>query len=125
MMLTKLKLVSAVLLVASTLAAGAGVLAWPTPASSPAEERAEKKSVPAPVSVKPLVRRDQAGDPLPAEAISRLGTTRFRHGGLIDYVAFTPDGNTLLSHGGDGIRLWDAVSGAEVRRFPSRHARGA
>src|SRR5215813_15178255 len=42
-------------------------------------------------------RVDQFGDPLPREAISRLGTTRLRHGDYVYFVGFLPDGKTLLS----------------------------
>lgn len=111
--LGKLKFAVVVLLTASTLVAGAGLLIWPMPAPPPAEERAEKK----PPSSETQIRRDRAGDPLPAEAISRLGTIRFRHGGNIRYVAFGPDGKTLVSCA-DGIRVWNAGSGKLIPRFP-------
>ncbi|HEY7428077.1 MAG TPA: sigma-70 family RNA polymerase sigma factor, partial [Gemmataceae bacterium] len=120
MMLTKLKLVSAVLLAAGTLVAGAGLLVWPTPTPQPAEERAENKPPAPTVSEKPQVRRDQAGDPLPPEALSRLGTLRFRHGGPIQTLAFGPDGKTLVSDGGGGIHVWDAANGKEIPRFPKQ-----
>ncbi len=115
MMLVKLRLASVLLLAISTLVAGAGLLAWPTSTPKPSEERAEDRP-PAPVSVKPRVRRDQAGDPLPAGAISRLGTTRLRHGGLIWSLIFTPDGKTLVSEGVDGIRIWETATGKQIRR---------
>src|SRR5262249_20197672 len=53
-------------------------------------------------------------DPLPAEAISRLGSVRFRHGSLISSLAFTPDGKQLISQGDDALRIWDAAGGREL-----------
>lgn len=120
MVLTKLKLASIVLLATSTLVAGAGLLAWPTPTLQPlADERAENKPPAAPPSAQPQIRRDQVGDPLPAEALSRLGTIRFRHGGIIQSLAFTPDGKTLVSQGADGLRIWDAATGKQIRQMGS------
>ncbi|HEY7158362.1 MAG TPA: sigma-70 family RNA polymerase sigma factor [Gemmataceae bacterium] len=123
LMLAKVKIVSAVLLAASTLAAGAGLLAWPTPALSPTQERGESKPPSEKPSAKSQVRRDQTGDPLPADALSRLGTTRLRHGGIIECLAFGPGGKTLVSRGWDGVRFWDAASGKEIKRFAEqKHA---
>jgi WD40 repeat protein len=46
------------------------------------------------------------------------GAVRLRHGGFVSAVAFTPDGKTLISAGGDGsIRLRDATTGTEARRL--------
>jgi RNA polymerase sigma factor (sigma-70 family) len=119
MVLTKLKLASIVLLAACTLAAGARLLVWPAPDPQAAQERKEDKPPPASVSATPPVRHDQAGDPLPADAISRLGTIRFRHGAGIRSIAFTPDGKSLISCGlFDCIRIWDAASGKQIRRLP-------
>jgi RNA polymerase sigma factor (sigma-70 family) len=120
LVLTKLKLASIILLAVGTLVAGAGLLAWTTAVPQPqAEERAEDEPPATPRSAKKQDRRDQAGDPLPAEAISRLGTIRFRHGGFISSIAFTQDGKSLLSCGiWDGIRIWDAASGKQIRRLP-------
>jgi WD40 repeat protein/beta-lactamase regulating signal transducer with metallopeptidase domain len=61
---------------------------------------------------------DVYGDPLPAGALARLGTTRLRHGADVTFVAFGPGGRTLLTAGQDNtIRLWDLATGKEVRRF--------
>jgi WD40 repeat protein/beta-lactamase regulating signal transducer with metallopeptidase domain len=61
---------------------------------------------------------DPKGDPLPAGAVARLGTTRWRHGATITFVAFRPDGKTLVTAGQDGtVRLWDVATGKEIRRF--------
>ncbi len=116
MMLGKLKFAAIILLTVSTFVAGAGLLVWSTPESQPVEECPENKLS----SVETQVRRDQAGDPLPPEALSRLGTIRFRHGGLIESLAFGPDGKTLVSYGLDGLRFWYAANGKEIQRFPEQ-----
>src|SRR5262245_23326374 len=62
------------------------------------------------------VAQDLHGDPLPAGALARMGTVRFRHGGNVSFVAFLPDDN-LLTAGNDGTaRLW-SPAGKELRRF--------
>ncbi|HEY1191992.1 MAG TPA: sigma-70 family RNA polymerase sigma factor, partial [Gemmata sp.] len=62
--------------------------------------------------------RDRYGDPLPAGAVARLGTLRFRLGapGGMSSVAFASNGTVLVSnHGGGTIHFWDAASGRELR----------
>jgi WD40 repeat protein/beta-lactamase regulating signal transducer with metallopeptidase domain len=61
---------------------------------------------------------DPQGDPLPAGALARLGTTRLRHGADVTFVSFGADGKTLITAGQDNtIRLWDLENCKEVRRF--------
>ncbi len=62
--------------------------------------------------------QDRHGDPLPPGARLRLGTTRWRHGGVTGLVAFLPDGKRVLSAADDGLfRLWEFPSGREIRHF--------
>ncbi len=58
---------------------------------------------------------DLAGDPLPADAICRLGSTRFRHGFPIRSLRVTPDGKHIISESSDGIRRWDLHTGKQVQ----------
>jgi len=58
---------------------------------------------------------DRLGDPLPAGAVARLGTARFRHPHTVEMVAFAPDGKTLVTSGYDrSLRVWDAATGRLV-----------
>src|SRR5262249_27785809 len=60
---------------------------------------------------------DTSGDPLPAGAVLRLGTSRLRHAGLYS-LAFTADGS-LTSFGADRtVRLWKATSGQLLPQQP-------
>lgn len=74
----------------------------------------------------PLVSRSTAddlyGDPLPAGALARLGTTRLRHGETADLVAFLPGGKSLLTMSGDCVvRVWDLETGKLQRQFKTRN----
>jgi RNA polymerase sigma factor (sigma-70 family) len=63
-------------------------------------------------------RNDFHGDPLPVGARARLGTLQWVHDGAVLFMAYTPDGKHVLTETHEGsLRLWDAVAGAEVRRF--------
>jgi RNA polymerase sigma factor (sigma-70 family) len=82
----------------------------PPPAAPP------KASAPA----APVVRRDQFNDPLPPGAVARFGTVMLRHGDDIQGVQFTPDGQKIVSWAWDGVYVWNAGSGNQVRRFAER-----
>jgi RNA polymerase sigma factor (sigma-70 family) len=115
------------LLALALLAAGAGVLARPSPAPDGQEAAGADLAPPAPGSeraraaARAQARRDQFGDPLPPGAIARLGTVRWRAGEWVHLLAGLPDGKTLLSVSGSGtnaavVTLWDLATGATVAR---------
>jgi WD40 repeat protein len=59
---------------------------------------------------------DRQGDPLPTDAVARLGSTRFRSGEPILALAASPDGRLLASGGRGSVSLWDVATGQMV--FP-------
>jgi WD40 repeat protein len=61
---------------------------------------------------------DVYGDPLPDSALMRLGTTRFRVGGLVYACAYSPDGKTIAVGSTDArLRLFDAATGRRLREL--------
>jgi WD40 repeat protein len=103
--------VGLILLLAAALTAGTGLLA-PHP-------RAEEPLAAGPTAPESpreqAVRTDRYGDPLPDGAITRLGTSRLRHGkgpGLY----FAAEGKALLSASGDDLtlRVWDPDTGRQL-----------
>ncbi len=103
-------------------AVGAGAVIQQTPLAGEPEGRSATERPagdPAATDHESKPRTDPEGDPLPRDALARLGTTRFRQGGHIDHLVFTPDGKVLISSSAwDRIRLWDAATGKEARRWP-------
>src|SRR5438128_12667343 len=60
---------------------------------------------------------DLSGDPVPAGAIARLGSTRWRVGNGVHALRFQADG-TLLTISDDLLgQVWDTTTGRELRRF--------
>src|SRR6476646_6370440 len=61
--------------------------------------------------------KDKYGDPLPPDAVTRLGTVRLRHDAAVVFAAFLPGGKSILSVGRDGVMcVWEFPSGKELRR---------
>jgi RNA polymerase sigma factor (sigma-70 family) len=78
---------------------------------------AEQAAEPRPDAGQHAVRNDAYGDPLPEGAVARLGTIRFNHGDGLNSIFFSPDRKTIISEGNGSLRLWDATTGKEQRRF--------
>jgi len=109
---TKMKIAAAVLL-AGLMTSGARVLIQAEAAQQPVAAAADTKT-PAAADAK----TDVHGDPLPAGAVMRLGTLRWRHGTPVIYVAYLGDGKEVLTVAQDAsIRVWEQSSGKELRRL--------
>jgi RNA polymerase sigma factor (sigma-70 family) len=67
----------------------------------------------APAGAKEESGRDRHGDPLPAGAVLRLGTVRYRIPGETQALAFAPDGKTLAICAGH-LFLMDPATGKRV-----------
>jgi RNA polymerase sigma factor (sigma-70 family) len=126
--LSKVK-IALVLLLGSALAVGAGTFAYhQSAARQPEREQAAQPNPKAKAEEQPKkqqARTDHYGDPLPAGALARMGTLRFRHGGNVEQIAFSPDGKMLASASSDdAVYLWEASTGKEIRRFERATAGG-
>jgi len=61
-------------------------------------------------------KTDQFGDPLPREALARIGTIRFKHSGQVDSLAWSADGKRIVAGDESGaVLVWDAATGRRVR----------
>src|SRR5262245_30391380 len=67
-------------------------------------------------------RTDPHGDPLPAGAVARLGTVRWRAGEEIAALAFSPAGKTLAAASRRGVGLFD-TEGKRYREVGPAQAR--
>jgi RNA polymerase sigma factor (sigma-70 family) len=133
MLVTKLKTIAAVPLILVSVLAGGGLLtyaAWqldkgkPAVGDPPPNQSAKTPDQPNPPASDNPERSPQFNSsletPLPAGAIVRLGTTRFRPGHAVGPMKLSPDGKKLITGGpGYGLFVWDANSGQQIMRLPS------
>jgi WD40 repeat protein len=100
-----------------SLSAGTGVSA------TVRVDRPETGDDEAPTLIKPRV--DAFGDPLPNEALSRLGTIRLRHW-QAGWIAFTSDGTNILTQreGFGSTRIWNRSTGRLLRSLPGSTSDG-
>jgi WD40 repeat protein len=106
MLTTRLKLATTILFFAGVVALGAGLLRRPAGGEEQPKQQAR--------SIQPAELRDRHGDPLPAGAILRIGTLRYRTGGGINQAVITPDGKILAAASEVGISLFDLANGKRI-----------
>jgi WD40 repeat protein len=123
MSLTKWKVACAVLLAVGLAGAAAAPLVLREKLTQVASE------APAAAAHAPPVATDLYGDPLPPNALARIGTVRLRSTQMgIAAVALSPDGKVLASHRSNrmgGVCLWDTASGQKLRDIDVPHVRYA
>jgi WD40 repeat protein len=96
MLTIRLKIAAALLLSLALLAGGLSASTADEGRTEPGDARAES--------------------PLPAGAVARLGTSRFRHAFNVRGLAFSPDGKMIASGSQKNtIRLWDVETGQELK----------
>ncbi|MEX2216293.1 MAG: WD40 repeat domain-containing protein, partial [Phycisphaeraceae bacterium] len=61
-------------------------------------------------------------DQLPAGAVQRIGSPRWRDGGRVTFLNYSPDGKKLISIAGNIARLRDLPEGKVVGEFPAADA---
>jgi RNA polymerase sigma factor (sigma-70 family) len=108
----KLKVAGAALVTAAMLGSGATMLLKAASQTSPPAQAVEHL---------PEARPDHAdiaGQRLPSGVLARMGSTQLRHGDVVSFAAYMPDGRELMTAGRDKtVRLWDLATGKEIRRF--------
>jgi WD40 repeat protein len=62
--------------------------------------------------------KDRIGDPLPAGAIARIGTTRLQLDREIQAVAVAPDGKRIAAISDSMLGVWEVPSGKQVLSLP-------
>lgn len=117
MALTKCKVVFSLVFCAGFIGVGLGSLQRLSaqPAAKESEPKATKTD-PKP-EAGPAFILDRDGNPLPAGALFRFGSTRLRHDGQISASALSPDGTTLATASHQSVVLWDLATAKPVRRW--------
>ena len=107
-----------------------GALGLATAPAEPAPDTPSAKSPPQPARERaPETRFDGDSRPLPAGAVFRLGSRKFRTEGGTSYLLPSPDGKHVLvqpqprlsAYAAQGLMLLDADTGLRVRTFEESH----
>ncbi|HEV3256015.1 MAG TPA: LpqB family beta-propeller domain-containing protein [Gemmataceae bacterium] len=112
----KVKLAAALVLVLGLVGAGLGLAAHqalrkPQPRPEPRALLPKGQTLP-----ENKLAKGRNGDPLPAGAVARLGSSQLAHRGNVSCAAFSPDGKILATGGFDNyVRLWDPATGRELQ----------
>ena len=109
MLMAKIRMTVATLLLGGLLAVTAGVLARQGASATPHEKKSKLAAKSAAAS---------EADPLPAGALLRLGTSRFRSPSIVSELALSPDEKTVVTVS-DVLIAWDAETGRERWRVRS------
>jgi RNA polymerase sigma factor (sigma-70 family) len=107
------KLATAALVLSGALAMGVGLVGWPSAREDQAGQEG-RAAVPAAPAGRPKPGLDRHGDALPEGALLRIGTRRFRTGGVARQVIISPDGKTVAAASGPGVELIDLGSGKRL-----------
>lgn len=99
----------------TTAAIGIGVLI--PIAADPQNQTAKPAGSPPAATARTEPAVDLYGDPLPDGAAMRFGSIRFRHGGQLMAIAYSPDGKTIASSNFGSIMLWEAETGKPIARL--------
>jgi RNA polymerase sigma factor (sigma-70 family) len=78
-----------------------------------------------PAPLQPAARAEANKEPLPVEAVARVGSPRLRHGDSIADIAYSADGKWIASVAHDGsARVWDGATGHLCLRVPLKGTPG-
>jgi RNA polymerase sigma factor (sigma-70 family) len=125
--LSRVKLGMLLVLALAALASGAGLLVNRSAPADPPQvvrdlaepPRPDRPASPRP-DEEPRPGVDRYGDPLPEQALARLGTVRLRHTGEVRSVALSPDNKLAASAGPRSTNVWDTATGRELDRFKGK-----
>ncbi len=121
MAITRGKIVLAVVLALAAAGTGTGMMMQQAGSNATAGPSSGLQGMPLPARASSgvaLAPADGYGDALPAGALARLGTVRFRHQHTVRSLAVSRDGTNVVSGSWDGtVRVWDAATGKELHRF--------
>jgi WD40 repeat protein len=86
------------------------------------DEATGVNSAPQGVSGKEIEKTGHSDDPLPPNALGRIGTLRFRP--QSNNFDFSSDGKRVAATGAGGIYIWDVLTGKVIRQWKSNASLG-